>query len=83
MATFSLDISACPSGGHIHVDVKRNGTVIDTYHYCKDDILAGEKPEKSSIYEIIPWLMRSAIKKANATTLLQMKTAIEVQTWEF
>ena len=82
MATYTLNISVCSGGNHITTAIKKNGTTVKTVLLNKQEVLDTVLSD-DEIGAIVTFLMRSAIKKANAVTPLQMKQAVESTSWEF
>lgn len=77
MAIYTIKvIGACTGGEHIALDIKRDGAVVKRISITKSDLESSPNWE-----EVIVALMREKIKSSGATTLAQMKAAVEAASW--
>lgn len=80
MATYTVQVKWwCPSGGHIKFDILRDGNPVKEVMLHRDSLMDKE----IDIEDALPFLLRHIIKQSRATTLLQMKNAIESASLEF
>lgn len=70
--TFRVD-GRCTGGSHVRVTIKKDGVDWKSKIVLYDDVMSAQ----IDIEEAMLFFFRQAIKAANATTLLQMKSAVE------
>ncbi len=78
MAIFTLKvIGTCAGGGHVFLNVLRDGTPVKQLVLNKEDILQTELNWE----EVLPFFIREVIKRSGARTLQEAKAAIESAQW--
>lgn len=78
MATYTVrNVSLCSGGGHVHLDIYRDGTKVAQRNFEREELLT----RQISLDDVLFFLLREAVKSAGATTLQQAKAAVEAKEW--
>jgi hypothetical protein len=79
MAVYTIQVlGTCqPHKGHVQLQVKKDGENWRKVTVTQEDALSND----TEFLDVLIFFLRAVIKKAGATTLSQMKAAIEAEEW--